>query len=332
MKITLTCNIRPNFSEEFIEWDEPETIQKIKEGLSSLNHDVTVLDCHLNDIEKKLKEYSPHHVFNIAEGFKGSNREGIVPEILDKLHIPYTGSNALTLNNCLDKAKAKEIFVNAKIPTPLFYKSEIPLKKLPKNFKYPVIIKPLHEGSSKGIKDSSLVKDDLLLFKITDEVIKKFNQPFILEEFLNGREFTVAMIGNGNDIEILPIVEIDFSLLPKNANPIYGYEAKWIWDTVDAPLKIFKCPAELNDKLKKEIEDIALKTFNAVDCKDWCRMDLRLDNNENVNVLEINPLPGIIPDPDANSCFPKAARTKGYSYVDILEKVLNASLKRYNKI
>ncbi|EKD27394.1 MAG: hypothetical protein ACD_79C00737G0002 [uncultured bacterium] len=331
MKIAITCNIRSDESEKFMEWDEYETIEAIEKGYINLGHTVQIIDCYKSDIENEIKKFKPDIVFNIAEGLSGEKRESIVPELLDKLNVPYTGSGPKTLINALNKAKTHKLLDKFNVPNPRYYESKKPLKKLPENFLYPVIIKPLFEGSSKGIWDKSVVHNDKDLFTVSESLISKFNeQPIIIEEFLTGREFTVAVIGN-EDLTILPVVEINFSELPKTANPIYSFEAKWIWDTKEKPLDIFTCPAKLNAELKHEIETVIKNAFKALSCRDWARIDLRLNSLGKVNVLELNPLPGIIPDPKANSCFPKAARAAGYNYEKMLDLILKTSLQnKYN--
>jgi D-alanine-D-alanine ligase len=159
-------------------------------------------------------------------------------------------------------------------------------------------------------------------------VLSKYQQPALVEKYLPGREFTVALLGNGAGVQVLPIVEIQFDQLPANINPIYSFEAKWIWDTVEKPLEIFACPAKASPRLKKRIEAVCKAAFWALRCQDWCRIDIRLDEAGEPNVLELNPLPGILPNPDANSCFPKAARTAGLSYDELIIQVLEIACQR----
>lgn len=328
-KIALTCNIRSSDApEEFQEWDEPETVEAIAQSIRLLGFDVCIINCNGKDAEEQLRQFKPDLAFNIAEGLHGESRESEIPLLLEKLEIPYTGSGPQTLISCLNKAKTKEILRSRGVPTPSWFCSESPLSGLPPALTYPLMVKPLFEGSSKGIKNNSLVYNDRELLERTTEVVNTYHQPYIVEEFLTGREFTAAMIGNGDSLEILPVVEINFEELPKDATPIYSYEAKWIWDTVEKPLHIFTCPAKTDSALQKEILDTVKNAFIATGCRDWARIDLRQDRNGKINIIEINPLPGIIPDPDANSCFPKAARAAGLKYGDIVKKVLDAAFKR----
>jgi D-alanine-D-alanine ligase len=279
---------------------------------------------------EKFKEEGPDIVFNIAEGFNGNSRESQIPAMLDMLQIPYTGSDALTLGICLDKARTKEILSYHKISNAKFIISSNSEIISENNFNYPLIVKPVNEGSSKGIFSSSFVNNINELNDEVKRVTDKYNQPALIEEFLPGREFTVAIIGNGNDAVVLPIIEIKYEDFPKDVMPLYSYEAKWILDTKDNVFDVFDCPADINSDLEKQIKNTALKTYKVLNCKDWSRIDLRIDRNGLPNIIEINPLPGVMPDPNENSSFPKAARAAGINYNQMILSVLHAAAKRYN--
>jgi len=294
-------------------------------------HDVTLIEADENAFEK-FKKLRPDLVFNVAECANGISREAQIPAMLDMLQIPYTGSDPLTLATCLDKARTKEVLSYHNIPTAKFLLVESISDLQNFDLRFPVIVKPVAEGSGKGIFNSSLLNNlDKLKENLTDS-LKTYNQPFLVEEFLPGREFTVAIIGNGKDTEVLPIVEINLSELPKELAPIYSYEAKWVVDTRDNPLNIFSCPAKIDTELQKKITNIALKTYKVLRCRDWSRIDIRLDVKGEPNIIEINPLPGILPDPKDNSCFPKAARTGGMSYEEMINKVLFTAARRYSLV
>jgi len=282
-----------------------------------------------NDAFNKLWELNPEITFNIAEGFNGISREAQIPAILEFLNIPYTGSDPITLGICHEKSRAKEILSYYKIPTPEFLVVYPYDDYLNIDFSLPAIVKPVAEGSSKGIFNSSVVFSIDELKNQINYIHLNYNQPALVEKFLSGREFTVAILGNGKSAKVLPIIEIKFDQLPKTILPIYSYEAKWILDTRENPLDIYECPAKIDDDLRQKIEKVALRTFNVLRCRDWARIDIRLDENGIPNVLEINPLPGILPDPKDNSCFPKAARTAGMNYQEMINAVLNEAIKRY---
>ena len=281
---------------------------------------------------EKFKKLRPDLVFNVAECANGISREAQIPAMLDMLQIPYTGSDPLTLATCLDKARTKEVLSYYKIPTAKFLLVETISDLNDFDLRFPVIVKPVAEGSGKGIFNSSILHSSDKLTEYLTNNLQTYNQPFLVEEFLPGREFTVAIIGNGEDTEVLPIVEINLSELPKELAPIYSYEAKWIVDTRDNPLNIFSCPAQIDTELQKKIKNIALRTYKVLRCRDWSRIDIRLDAKGEPNIIEINPLPGILPDPKDNSCFPKAARTSGLSYEEMINKVLFTAARRYSLV
>jgi len=159
-------------------------------------------------------------------------------------------------------------------------------------------------------------------------VERTYSQPALVEEFLTGREFTVAILGNGPGARALPPVEISFDSLPAGAPPLYGWEAKWVWDTPEAPLEIFQCPARLEPAQEEEVAGAALSAFHALGCRDWARVDVRMDGWGRPHVLEVNALPGILPDPEQNSCYPKAARAAGMDYPSMILAVLETALER----
>jgi D-alanine-D-alanine ligase len=309
----------------YAEWDDEETIDAVRSALAR-NHRVIPIEADEEAFEK-FRKLHPDIVFNVAEGMHGTSREAQIPAMLDMLRIPYTGSDPLTLALCLEKALAKQMLCYHRIPTATFTvvhnlgkKQEFP--------PFPLIVKPLAEGSSKGIGNRALVHTSRQLKEQISTVLTEYHQPALVEKYLPGREFTVALLGNGAGLQVLPIVEIQFDQLPAHINPIYSFEAKWIWDTVERPLEIFACPAKVSLRLKKKIEAVCQAAFRALRCLDWCRIDIRLDEAGEPNVLELNPLPGILPNPDANSCFPKAARTAGLSYEDLINRVLEIACQR----
>ncbi len=317
-------------ADTYAEWDTIETITAVRDAIA-LRHSVSMIEAD-EDVFEKLRALHPEIVFNIAEGRSGASREAQVPAMLEMLDIPYTGSDPLTLAVCLDKSRAKEILSYYKIPNPKFsvLYSLSDLSILQTDF--PCMVKPLYEGSSKGIFDASLVRSRSELQAQVENVLVSYDEPVIVEEFLPGREFTVAMLGNGPDVQVLPVVEIKFDSLPKGVNPIYSYEAKWIWDQAKDPLDIFECPANISPELRIAIETVCKNAYRVLRCRDWSRIDVRLDSKGSPNIIEINPLPGILPKPEDNSCYPKAARAAGISYDEMLNRVLDSACKRYGLI
>jgi D-alanine-D-alanine ligase len=308
------------------ECDSDETILAIQQVLHE-RYQVFPIEAD-DKAYARLKRLKPHLVFNFAERVFGPNRESHIPTICEMLEIPYTGSDPLTLGVCLDKSRTKEILSYHRIPNPGFWIVES-AACLPRDIRLPAIVKPLFEGSSKGIRNNSVVRTLLELYERVAEVVRLYNQPAIVERFIGGREFTVGVLGSYPDLEILPIVEIDHSQLPPGATPIYSYEAKWIWDTPANPLEIFHCPADISEALRLRIEHLVTRTISVLRVRDWCRIDVRCDDAGVPNILEVNPIPGALPNPDDNSCLPKAARTAGYTYSGLIHRVVDEACARY---
>ncbi len=284
--------------DEFAEWDSPATIAAVESALSHLGK-VVRLEAN-EDFPERLRQARPDIVFNIAEGFHGVNREGHVPAICEFYGIPYSGSDPFTLTLCLDKARTKETLAFHGIPTPKFLLVEklADLYRVAEKLTLPLFVKPVHEGSSKGITDSNLCRD------------------------------TCAVLGNGDEAMVLPLVAMNFESLPKGALPIYSFDAKFVWDRPENPLDIFQCPARITRELQASIERVTLDAFRVLGCRDWARIDVRLDADGRPNVLEVNPLPGILPDPADNSCLPKAARAAGIGYEELIQNCLKYAAAR----
>ena len=317
-------------SDIYAEWDGPETIDAVENALSQLGK-VIRLEAN-EDFPARLRAAKPDIVFNIAEGLLGVNREAHVPAICEFFGVPYSGSDPYTLSLCLDKGKTKETLAFHGVPTAPFAvaRSVDDLQRiasgqtsLPRPTPHaPLFIKPIHEGSSKGITEANYVTSPKQLLATGEELLDKYAQPLLAETFLTGAEFTCGVLGNGKDAVVLPPVAINFDSLPDKAIPIYGFEAKWIWDRPENPLEIFECPARIPDSLRLQIEDVVLRAYTVLGCRDWSRIDVRLDAAGVPNLVEVNPLPGILPDPADNSCLPKAARAAGLSYDDLIQAAL----------
>jgi D-alanine-D-alanine ligase len=318
---------RSSIDPHYAEWDSQETIDAIADVLAQAGEVV-----HLGggpDLPELLRAERPDLVFNMAEGAGERSREAHVPALLEFYHIPYTGGDALCLALTLDKAMTKRVLQASGIPTPAFRvygPGEVPMSS---DLHGPVIVKPIHEGSSIGIGDRSVCSSADEAAQRVQEIHAEWNQAAVVERFLTGREFTCALVGNNSDLRVYPPVEIDFDVLPNGANPVYGFEAKWIWDQPWAPLHMFRCPAEIAPELESELIDAAKAAFRVTGCRDWARIDLRLDSENGVHVLEVNALPGILPDPEQNSCYPKAARAAGVSFDDAILAVVEAARTRY---
>jgi D-alanine-D-alanine ligase len=332
MRIGLAYNEKPKSSrasaDAYAEWDEPSTIIAVEQALGLCG---TVIRLEADAFfPQKLALARPDIVFNMAEGLEGLSRESHVPAICEYLNVAYTGSDPLTLALALHKGRTKEILAYRGVPTAPFRVVERPadLERMPLPF--PLFVKPVAEGSGKGIFVNNLCNTPAQLRERVSFLLEHYAQPVLVETYLPGREFTVAILGNGAEARCLPIVAFDFGTLPAGAAPVYGYEAKWVWDTPEQPLEIFQCPppADVSEALAREVAQVALDAYAAIGCRDWCRVDVRVDRFGVPNVVELNPLPGIIPDPAMHSCFPKAARVAGLGYDELIHEVLRTAWKR----
>jgi D-alanine-D-alanine ligase len=333
MKIALVYNLRPVHAttsvwphDLYAEWDEPETIAAVRAALATA-HEVVLIENN-TEVEAHLRTSAPDIVFNMAEGLSGPDREAHVPALLEHWGIPFTGSSARTLRTCLDKAATKRVLLQHGLPTPAYavlscadgLHADLPA--------FPLMVKPLHEGSSKGIEPASVVHTRAALQDRVAYVLATYRQPALVETFVPGREFTVALLGNGAEITVLPLVEICFTALPPGALPIYSYAAKWLWDTPAHALDLLRCPADLPADLTRSVADLCRRAFLALECRDWCRIDVRLDTHGQPQILELNPLPGIMPDPQSHSCFPTAAAAAHISYATLIRRVLAHACQR----
>jgi D-alanine-D-alanine ligase len=314
----------PAPDDRYAEWDDEETVAGVEAALARAG-EVVRLEAD-QDLPFRLREARPDIVFNIAEGLVGPNREAHVPAICEFWSVPYTGSDPMALALCLDKGRTKEILAHNGIPTAAFTVVRGPAE-LDGFAAWPAMVKPLHEGSSKGITRASYCRSRGEAQGAIAGVVDRYRQPALVERYLPGREFTCAVLGNGPEARMLPIVEIDFSALPADAPPIYSYEAKWVWDTEQTPLDIYRCPADVRPDLASAIERTVLAAYRVLRCRDWARIDVRCDEGGAPHVLEINPLPGI--HPSMNSCLPRAARAAGLDYSELILSVLRAGAARH---
>jgi D-alanine-D-alanine ligase len=347
----ITTHASAPADDEFAEWDSSETIDAVANALAALGH-VIRLEANA-DFPQNLRDSRVDIVFNIAEGLRGVNREAHVPAICEFYGIPYSASDPFTLSLCLDKARTKEVLAFHGVPTAAFSvvrgtgesagargqradgNRESSLKAVGSQLRFPIphsrfpiFVKPVHEGSSKGITESNYCETPEQLDAQVAFLLERYQQPVLIEEYLPGAEFTCAVLGNGDEARVLPIVGMNFEALPDGALPVYGFEAKWIWDRPEKPLEIFECPARITEELRRTIEDVVLRAYRVLGCRDWSRIDVRLDASGKPNVVEVNPLPGILPNPADNSCFPKAARAAGMSYDELIQACLVHAAER----
>ena len=301
------------------EFDHPSTIDVIAKAIESQGHKVKRIGNVANLIEN-LDHLNVDIVFNISEGLLGRNRESQVPILLEMADIPFVGADALTLSLTLDKIMAKKIFIAEGLPTPKFFEVKTPEALIDSDhMKFPLIVKPRFEGSSKGLSDASRVENAEELKKQAEYVINTYKQPALVEEFIRGEEFTVAIVGNDSP-EVMPIVQIKIDGRLRLNDKFYTF-ARIASNRLE-----YICPARINQDLKEKVSDLALKTYNAVECRDFGRVDFRVDNEGNPYILEINPLPSL----STEDVFMMVAKEVGISYEEMVGRILKGALKRYN--
>jgi len=304
------------------EYDSPDTIAAISDAIASFGHAVVHLEA-TPDLPRILPEADVDLVFNIAEGLVGRNREAQVPALCELLGIPYTGSDSATLAIALDKALAKKVFKQHGILTPEFQLFETGRERLLPTLKFPVIVKPNAEGSSKGIAGTSVFDEEGGMRAAVKTIIEKYRQPALVEQYITGREFTVGLLGDRRP-RVLPAMEICFR--DKSIErPVYDFAVKQ-----DFKKHVeYKCPAPLTPSEARAIDRAARETFDALDCRDFARIDIRMNAQGQVYVFEVNPLPGLTPDYSDLVLIAKAA---GMDYRTLLGEILAGGLKRMREL
>lgn len=319
IRVGFTYNVkRTTNGDDEAEWDPPETIIAIANALARQGHIVVHLEA-TPDLPRVLAEADVDLIFNIAEGVEGRNREAQVPALCELLGIPYTGSDSATLAIALDKALGKKVLLQHDILTPRFQLMESARERLSPEMRFPLIVKPNAEGSSKGIGSTSVVDTEEELREKVRDCVENYRQPAIVEEYIAGREFTVGLLGDKRP-RVLPPMEIKFKKAD-NPRPVYDYAVKQEWEQY----VYYECPPKLTEAEQKAIEKIARATFWALDCRDVARVDLRMDAEGRIYVLEVNPLPGLTPD---YSDLVLIAKACGMEYDQLIAEIMTGGLRR----
>jgi D-alanine-D-alanine ligase len=304
------------------EYDSPSTLQAIREAIASWGHEVVDLEAN-SELPTVLANTPVDVVFNIAEGFKGRNRESQVPAILELLDIPYTGSDPATLSIALDKALAKKVVRQAGILTPNFQLMTTGKERLIKEFtSFPLIVKPVAEGSSKGVVSKSVCHSEQELREVVRELVQKYQQPALVEEYIGGREFTVGLLGERRP-KVLPPMEIVF-LDKEEKNPVYSFQHKLDWN---GRIR-YDAPARVDPAMLERLKSAARGAFMALGCRDVARIDFRMDEKGRVYFIECNPLPGLTP---GWSDLVLIGQGCGMDYRTLIGEILSGAIRRYKE-
>ena len=327
LRISLILNTRHDTSEFEVEYDPPHTIELIKHGIEATGHEYVFIEADENIVES-LKRVKPDLAFNRAEGLRGESRESHVPAILEMLGIPYVGAGVLSTAVCLNKAWTKKVLAYHGVKTAEFHVCSSVQEANKIVFQYPVILKPNEEGSSMGINEDNVVHDITHLRAKLKKMIDEYKEPILIEQFIQGREFSVGVLGRpGPESEVLPILEIDFSKLPPQVGTVFGQRAKTIYDGLDH----YVIPAKIPSDLKKRLERTSTDICRYLDAPDFARIDYRMNDKGETYFLEINPLPGMDFDMDNRdfSFFPFMAMKAGYSYDELMRRLLESACYRH---
>lgn len=331
MKIAVLFTKRDEMAQSYHEdWEGRETnddAESVMRALKELGHDVNVYHVDLDLFEKLRGDKSNIDlVFNLCDDgfFSNPELEPHLPAMLDVLNIPYTGGGYFTLALTLKKDIVKKILAYHALPTPRFQVFETGDENL-RELNFPLIVKPIHEDASIGIKDESVVYNEEKLRERVKYVIKEYKQSALVEEFIDGREFNVGVLGD-KEKEILPLSEITFDGLPEGKPKIVNYDAKWKEDSIDYKETRRNCPARVDEELGNKLRELALKAASLFGCRDYFRVDFRIDKNNNPYILEVNQSPDISEDAGLFAM----AKATGYSYKDLINRVIKSAIKRKN--
>jgi D-alanine-D-alanine ligase len=348
MNVALLANLKknaptlPDMSPDY--WDDldsDETIQAISAALEAGGHKVTFLEGDVTLFDN-LRRVKPDICFNICEGHYGDGREAQVPAVLEMLRIPYTGSQVLTLALALDKPMTKRALAYHGLPTPPFQTFERLDESLDPDMEFPLFVKPSREGTGMGVSAESIVHDESQLRTQLQRMIERYDEPALVERFIEGREVTVGVIGNlvspvarripedeeapriSRGLHFFPPLEVDMGAYPAEEAGIYTSRIK-----VELAHEFhYLCPAPLNEEQVEELNWLTAATFRVTGCLDVARVDYRLDANDNDKpyILEVNPLPGLNPD-YSDLCIEAAA--DAWSYEELVNRILEEAIERY---
>jgi len=304
-------------------------IRLIAEAIEERGDSVTkiMVDNNIRGVVAHLLDNRPEYIFNLCEEVENNSwGEIYVAGIIELLKIPYTGSGPFCLALSLNKAKSKDILKCNEIPVPDYQVFNSENEELKLELKFPLIVKPLYEDGSFGIEKSSVVNNTEELKNQVKKKREEFNELVIVEQYIEGREINVAVLGNKDYIEIMPISEIDYSTMPDFIPKICTYSAKWEKESIEYKASVPVCPAKLTEEQKEILKDTAIRVYKLMDCKDYARVDIRLSKENIPYVIDINPNPCISPD----SGIIRSARVSGLEYNDFIDKIITNCQKRYN--
>lgn len=323
----------------FADFDHIETIDSLRAALETDGHTTVFIQAD-RELPYALKEVRPDICFNIAEGLGGDAREAQVPALLEMLGIPYTGSRVLANGISLDKTLTKRIWRDRRLPVAPFQEFIIGDEPIRAELKFPLFVKPAHEGTGMGVDMNAIVNNETELRERVMYIVNTYQQPALVETFLPGREFTVGILGRADaklysrhpewyekdGFHRFPVLELDTS---RSITPwVYGLEAKSKDVGAEGSPGYF-CPADIEPELEKKLKNFALRAHQLLYTLDVSRTDIRLDEEGNPRVMEINTLPGLTPD-YSDLCL--QAKAEGIRYEDLVLDILYLGASRWGML
>jgi D-alanine-D-alanine ligase len=307
-----------------------EEVGAIEESLRASGYSPYVMsvDHFSKELINALVKLAPKFVFNLCEEINGNAElEMSVAGMLELMNVPYTGSGPFALGLALKKFYVKQILKAAGIPVAKGYLHHPGRRPAPRSIRFPVIVKPAHEDASLGINSNSVCHDLAHLERQVDYIHTVYQQEALVEEYLDGREFNVSIMGD-REPRVLAISEIDFSGMPEGEPRIVSFRAKWDEESPLFNNTVPICPAPVSKRMERRIKEIALRSYTCIGCRDYARIDMRSDHKGNLYVLEVNPNPDISP----KAGFARAARVAGHSYSEMIIQICQAAMERGAKV
>lgn len=306
--------------------DIRSTVGAVARALEARGHEVVWMPVTSpRSVHAALARLAPDVVFNLVEGLEADSfAEAEVARELERAGAAFTGCQAGAIELCLHKARCKEFLAGWGLPVPRGRVMDTPCPA--DGLRFPLIVKCLHEDASVGLTDRSVVRTEAELHEQVAEVVRKFEQPAMVEEFLEGREFNVAIAGPRPTA--LPISEIDFSTMPAGKPRFVSYDAKWVPESVEYRSTVPVCPAEISGPAAARLRRLALRAFRLTGCRDVARVDFRCDAGGRPFILEVNPNP----DLSADAGFARSAAAHGWSHDDLIERLALWALERSTRV
>jgi D-alanine-D-alanine ligase len=300
----------------------------VRDGVAGYGFQAEIMGVAGHDLAEclaKLKKHPPDLIFNLTESLaQDSHHEIVMPAILDMLGIPYTGSPAMALGLCLHKPKAKDILRSRGVPTPASCTLERTRDAAGVDLPFPLFCKLAREDASVGIKDENVIHDKRGLVRRVRELIEEFQQPVLVERYVEGRELYVTLLGYDARIESLPFHEIDFSNLPEGKPRIVGYAAKWDESSPEYAGTPSVQVTQMTARQKQLVEKTAIAAFRALELRDYGRVDFRISADGIPYVIDVNPNCDISPGAGVS----RAASAAGMSYAQLIGRICEIALER----